>query len=111
MLDNIIQNTTVQYEDEYFTYQDICAKWINECFKNDILNLDYILDDVSCAHNLKSMLFLHRAIFYIDFWINGVIVYEFTRFAPKIRFRSTFTSAKTLELTNCTTFYNIYRVF
>ncbi|KAI4461441.1 patched-related [Holotrichia oblita] len=45
LLDDLIQNATVLYEDEYFTYQDICAKWNNECFKNDILNLDYIIDE------------------------------------------------------------------
>nr|XP_022905229.1 patched domain-containing protein 3 [Onthophagus taurus] len=45
-LDEIIQNTTVYFDDEYYTYQDICAKWGNECFKNDILNLDNVLEDV-----------------------------------------------------------------
>lgn len=43
----MIQNTTVYYGEEYFRYEDICAKWMSECFKNDILNLDYVLDDVS----------------------------------------------------------------
>lgn len=46
LLDNLIQNTTVSYEGESFTYRDACARWENECFENDILNLDYILDDV-----------------------------------------------------------------
>ncbi|KRT79642.1 Hedgehog receptor, partial [Oryctes borbonicus] len=46
LLDDIIQNATVFFEDEYFMYQDICAKWNNECFKNDILNLDYVIDEV-----------------------------------------------------------------
>ncbi|GJQ75560.1 hypothetical protein Trydic_g17642 [Trypoxylus dichotomus] len=46
LLDDLIQNATVFFEDEYFTYQDICAKWNNECFKNDILNLDYVMDEV-----------------------------------------------------------------
>lgn len=46
LLDDLIQNATALYEDEYFTYQDICAKWNNECFKNDILNLDYIIGEV-----------------------------------------------------------------
>lgn len=47
LLDGYIQNMTVFHDDEYFTYKDICAKWMNECFQNDILNLDYIIEDVS----------------------------------------------------------------
>ena len=46
-LDDIIQNTTVEYEGETFTYRDICARWEEECFTNDILNLDYILPEVT----------------------------------------------------------------
>lgn len=47
MLDDIIQNTTVEYEGESFTYKQICAMWENECYTNDILNLDYILPEAS----------------------------------------------------------------
>lgn len=46
-LDSIIQNATVQYEGESFTYHEACARWEGECFTNDILNLDFIIDDVS----------------------------------------------------------------
>lgn len=46
-LDDLIQNATVEYEGELFTYKDACARWENECFQNDILNLDFIMDDVS----------------------------------------------------------------
>ncbi|XP_030763532.1 patched domain-containing protein 3 isoform X2 [Sitophilus oryzae] len=52
MLDELIQNMTVIYENEYFTYNDICAKWMTECFQNDILNLDYIMEDVE-NHNIN----------------------------------------------------------
>ncbi|KAL9921838.1 patched domain-containing protein isoform 1-T2 [Glossina fuscipes fuscipes] len=45
-LDDIIQNATVLYDGERFTYKDACARWENECFENDILNLDYIMDDI-----------------------------------------------------------------
>ena len=47
ILDQIIQNTTAEYEGESFKYDDVCARWEDECFSNDILNLDYIMDDVS----------------------------------------------------------------
>lgn len=47
LLDGIIRNLTVYYEEEYFKYEDICAKWMTECFQNDILNLDYVIEDVS----------------------------------------------------------------
>lgn len=46
MLDDIIQNTTVDYDGETFSYRQICARWETECFTNDILNLDLILPDV-----------------------------------------------------------------
>ncbi|XP_067627581.1 patched domain-containing protein 3 isoform X1 [Eurosta solidaginis] len=45
-LDDLIQNATVEYEGETFTYKDTCARWENECFSNDILNLDFIMDDI-----------------------------------------------------------------
>lgn len=47
LLDDIIQNATVAYDGEFFTYRDACARWENECFLNDILNLDHIIKDVS----------------------------------------------------------------
>lgn len=46
MLDDIIQNSTVEYDGEEFSYRQICARWETECFTNDILNLDLILPDV-----------------------------------------------------------------
>ncbi|PSN48726.1 hypothetical protein C0J52_08794 [Blattella germanica] len=47
MLDELIQNATVQWDDEeVFTYRDVCARWVDQCFQNDILNLDYIIDEV-----------------------------------------------------------------
>uniref|UniRef100_A0A182VL42 SSD domain-containing protein n=1 Tax=Anopheles merus TaxID=30066 RepID=A0A182VL42_ANOME len=46
LLDGIIQNATVQYDGESFTYREACARWENECFTNDILNLDKIIDEV-----------------------------------------------------------------
>ncbi|XP_037945525.1 patched domain-containing protein 3 [Teleopsis dalmanni] len=45
-LDDIIQNATVHFEGDAFTYKDACARWENECFSNDILNLDFIMDDI-----------------------------------------------------------------
>lgn len=47
LLDDLIQNTTINYDSEEYTYNTICARWEDDCFVNDILNLDYILDDVS----------------------------------------------------------------
>jgi len=46
-LDNIIQNATTTYDGDTYTYKDNCARWENECFENDILNLDALMDDVS----------------------------------------------------------------
>ena len=47
MLDDLIQNATVRWDDdEIFTYKDVCARWVDECFQNDILNLDYIIGEV-----------------------------------------------------------------
>lgn len=47
LLDEIIQNTTVDHDGETFSYREICARWEGECFTNDILNLDYILPEVN----------------------------------------------------------------
>lgn len=46
ILDGIIQNTTAVYDGEEYTYEDICARWDDACFSNDILNLDQIMDEV-----------------------------------------------------------------
>ncbi|XP_033337627.2 patched domain-containing protein isoform X1 [Megalopta genalis] len=45
-LDNIIRTAQASYEGEVFTYEQICARWLDECFSNDILNLRYIMEDV-----------------------------------------------------------------
>lgn len=45
-LDEIIQNMTVTYEGETFTFRDVCARWEGDCYLNDILNLDSIIEDV-----------------------------------------------------------------
>lgn len=55
LLDGIIRNITVFYEEEYFRYEDICAKWMSECFQNDILNLDYVIEDVSTKTMLRVL--------------------------------------------------------
>lgn len=47
LLDDIIQNTTVEYDGDTFSYREICARWEGECYTNDILNVDYILPEVT----------------------------------------------------------------
>lgn len=42
-LDWIIRNVTARYEDEEFTYEQICARWLDQCFNNDILNLHHVI--------------------------------------------------------------------
>lgn len=59
MLDDIIQNTTVDYDGETFSYRQICARWENECYSNDILNLDFILPDVSHQSAVTNFNVLH----------------------------------------------------
>lgn len=49
-LDGYIQNTTVNYDGDTFTYKDACARWEGECFLNDILNLDTIIDEVESGN-------------------------------------------------------------
>ncbi|XP_026479855.1 patched domain-containing protein 1-like [Ctenocephalides felis] len=62
LLDDLIQNATVQWppakglgagmdddeEPHTFTYHDACARWQQQCFTNDILNLDHIIEDDPC---------------------------------------------------------------
>jgi hypothetical protein len=45
-LDEIIQNATASLDGEYFTYRQICARWVDECFRNDVLELDHVLPEV-----------------------------------------------------------------
>lgn len=48
ILDGIIKNATIVFGEEntQYKYEDICARWVDHCFENDILNLDYIMDEV-----------------------------------------------------------------
>jgi len=46
ILDELIQNTTAHFEDQTFSYKDICAKWIDDCFQNDILNLHHVMEEI-----------------------------------------------------------------
>lgn len=46
-MDQLIQNATVTYDGETFTYQDVCARKDGFCFENDILDLDKMMDEVS----------------------------------------------------------------
>lgn len=47
ILDGIIHNATAIYDGEAYRYKDICARSLGECFENDILNLDELMDEVS----------------------------------------------------------------
>lgn len=47
MLDDIIRNATVHWPGgEDFQYEQVCARWQDNCFVNDILNLDHVIDEV-----------------------------------------------------------------
>jgi hypothetical protein len=43
-LDQIIKNAEAKYDGEVFTYQEICARWLDQCFNNDILNLYHVIE-------------------------------------------------------------------
>ncbi|KOX75555.1 hypothetical protein WN51_12744 [Melipona quadrifasciata] len=43
-LDKEIRNTKATYEGEEFTYSQICAKWLDTCFNNDILDLHHVIE-------------------------------------------------------------------
>lgn len=49
MLDDLIRNATVPWGGEGgdFQYEQVCARWQDNCFANDILNLDHVIDEVS----------------------------------------------------------------
>ncbi|XP_015116458.1 patched domain-containing protein 3 [Diachasma alloeum] len=46
LLDEIIRNTTAVYDGQSFTYEQVCARYKDECSSNNILNLDQIMEDV-----------------------------------------------------------------
>lgn len=56
-LDGIIKNATIVFGEDNmkYTYDDICARWVDHCFENDILNLDFIMPEVS--DHLYTILF------------------------------------------------------
>ncbi|XP_057336160.1 patched domain-containing protein 3 [Microplitis mediator] len=52
LLDSIIKNVTAHYEGESYTYERVCARWLDKCFNNDILNLVHIIEKVE-SHELN----------------------------------------------------------
>lgn len=75
ILDQIIQNTTAHFDDESFSYEKVCARWENECFTNDILNLDYIMDEVKI--NVITLIKLH-GIYTLSSFDVCIILYTYT---------------------------------
>ncbi|KAH0552327.1 patched domain-containing protein 3 [Cotesia glomerata] len=51
-LDGMIKNVTAYYEGESYTYEQLCARWQDDCFNNDILNLSKIIDQVE-SHQIN----------------------------------------------------------
>lgn len=49
ILDGIIKNSSIVFGEDKttYTYEDICARWVDHCFENDILNLDFIMEEVN----------------------------------------------------------------
>ncbi|XP_012282501.1 patched domain-containing protein 3 [Orussus abietinus] len=46
LLDGMIRNATAKFEGQEFTYEKICARWLDECFANDILSLHHVIGEV-----------------------------------------------------------------
>lgn len=55
LLDEIIRNATVKWDGGDFQYEQVCARWQDNCFTNDILNLDHIIDEVSDPLYYKTL--------------------------------------------------------
>ncbi|KAG8237793.1 hypothetical protein J437_LFUL015070 [Ladona fulva] len=49
ILDGIIRNATAVVDGEKYNYGDICARWVDECFRNDILELSHVMGDVQAG--------------------------------------------------------------
>ncbi|XP_076180343.1 patched domain-containing protein isoform X2 [Ptiloglossa arizonensis] len=59
-LDKVIRTAKATYEGEVFTYEQICAKWLDKCFTNDILKFTDIIEDVENRElNLTFPVMLH----------------------------------------------------
>ncbi|KAJ8679532.1 hypothetical protein QAD02_015319 [Eretmocerus hayati] len=80
VLDGIIRNVSAVYEGEVFTYNQICARWIDQCFTNDVLNLDTILGDVEDGKlNLTFPIMINPVTWdahIFPVWFGGSIVSE-----------------------------------
>ncbi|XP_015605307.1 patched domain-containing protein 3 [Cephus cinctus] len=60
LLDNVIKNATATYEGESFTYEQVCARWQDQCFNNDILSLHHVIAEVESRElNLTFPLMLN----------------------------------------------------
>ncbi|XP_034190230.2 patched domain-containing protein isoform X1 [Osmia lignaria lignaria] len=45
-LDGLIKSAKAVFEGEEFTYSQICARWLDTCFSNNILDLHHVIEDV-----------------------------------------------------------------
>lgn len=54
ILDGLIQNATITFDDQTYTYQDVCAKNHDGCFVNSLLDLDQVMDEVSFIQNVST---------------------------------------------------------
>ncbi|XP_012135579.1 patched domain-containing protein isoform X4 [Megachile rotundata] len=43
-LDRLIRTAKATYDGAEFTYSQICAKWLDTCFSNNILDLHHVID-------------------------------------------------------------------
>lgn len=46
LLDRMIRNITVEWDDSYWKYEDLCAKQDEKCWRNDILDFDERMEEI-----------------------------------------------------------------
>lgn len=49
MLDRLVHNISIDWDDETFTYSSLCAGWEGECYENDIIELEESIDDIEAG--------------------------------------------------------------
>jgi len=69
-LDEIIHNVTIQHHGKEYRYADLCSRWGDQCYENDILGLGSFMEEVANGEaHISYPIAYHPYLF--DIYITG----------------------------------------